>query len=397
MAPLDGIRVLDFSHHVAGPVCTMILGDLGAEVFKVEPTSGEASRSGGTFTVGGEDGLRTSFIANNRNKKSIAIDLKADDGRDIALNLAKRCDVVVSNFRPGTMARLGLDYEYLRELNRRLIYCGISAFGDSGPYQNKHGLDIVLQAMGGLMSLTGDERGGGPVPAGAPVADFVSGVFGALGVLAALQERHVTGLGQRVKLSMLDTVASMLGVRFQQYFATKEDIPPLGSGHPQACPWQTFMAQDAPFVLAVNTDEFWQKLCRAIERPDLAKDPRFLTNAGRVANQDTLVPELDRWFRQRPRRHWTERLDDEGVPAGPIYRLSDVVSDPQAQVNGTFAELQTDIGRIPTVSLPVSFSASPDVPLNAPPSLGEHTDATLISIGYSSDDVAGLRRRGVVG
>jgi CoA:oxalate CoA-transferase len=396
MRPLDGVNVLDFSHHVAGPVCTMMLADMGATVTKVEPpTTGEAARTAGTFMVG--PGMwPTSFFAHNRNKKSLVVDLKTPDGKQVILDLARRSDVVVENFRPGAMARLGLDYDVLAPLNPGLIYCAISAFGPDGPYREKRGLDIVLQAMGGLMSLTGEE-GGSPVPAGAPIADTVSGIYATVGIVAALHSRSGSGRGQRVDVPMLDCVSALLTSRIQQYFATGEDLAPLGSGHPQAFPWEVFRASDAPFVLAINTDLFWRKLCVAIGLPELAEDKEYATNPMRVARRPEIAGILARTFAQHPRSYWTDLFDRAGLPSGSILKLSEVVADPQAVHNGIFREVETaGGGSIRTTRNPIRFAAAPEPLLGPPPLLGADTVATLGRAGYSPERIAELLAGGIV-
>jgi crotonobetainyl-CoA:carnitine CoA-transferase CaiB-like acyl-CoA transferase len=395
MGQLDGVMVLDFSHHVAGPVCTMMLADLGATVIKIEPPpTGEAARTAGTFHVAG--GMwPTSFFAHNRNKKSLVVDLKSAEGKQVILDLAARADVVVENFRPDVMARLGLDYTALAQVNPRLIYCAITAFGPDGPYRDKRGLDIVLQAMGGLMSLTGSADSK-PVPAGAPIADTVSGIIASVGILAALHNRATTGLGERVDVPMLDCVSAILTSRMQQYFATGEDLAALGAGHPQAFPWEVFQASDAPFVLAINTDVFWQKLCVAIGLPEMAKDERYASNTLRVASRQEINEIFARTFAQQPRSYWTELFDKFGLPSGPILKLSEVVQDPQAVHNNIFPAMETPGGTVRTIRNPIRFSASPESLLNPPPLLGADTVATLRDAGYSPDQIAGLLAGGVI-
>jgi crotonobetainyl-CoA:carnitine CoA-transferase CaiB-like acyl-CoA transferase len=395
MGQLDGVMVLDFSHHVAGPVCTMMLADLGATVIKIEPPpTGEAARTAGTFHVAG--GMwPTNFFAHNRNKKSLVVDLKSAEGKQVILDLAARADAVVENFRPDVMARLGLDYTALAQVNPRLIYCAITAFGPDGPYREKRGLDIVLQAMGGLMSLTGSADSK-PVPAGAPIADTVSGIIASVGILAALHNRATTGLGQRVDVPMLDCVSAILTSRMQQYFATGEDLAALGAGHPQAFPWEVFQASDAPFVLAINTDVFWQKLCVAIGLPEMAEDERYASNTLRVASRQEINEIFARTFAQQPRSYWTELFDKFGLPSGPILKLSEVVQDPQAVHNNIFPAMETPGGTVRTIRNPIRFSASPESLLNPPPLLGADTVATLRDAGYSTDQIAGLLADGVI-
>ena len=371
--PLAGIRVIDFTHHAAGPMCTMLLADYGAEVIKVEPPEGEAFRTSGTVRV---DGEHVGFIALNRNKKSVVIDLKAPGGREAVLNLIAGAHVVVENFRPGTMARLGLDYESLLHTNPGLIYCGLSAFGSSGPYRDKQGLDVVLQAMSGLMSITG-EPDRGPLPAGAPVADISSGVFGALGIVLAILENRRTGAPQKVDIAMLDCMISLLNLRFQQVFATGEELPRLGAAHPQASPWDVFHASDGAFVIAATRDEYWRAMCNGLGIAELGSDPRFATIKARVANRSEVNALLTRLFREKPRQHWLDILDRAQVPNGPVNTLADVIDNEQVRHNGTIASMKLASGRdVSSISPPIRINGARGI-RRGPPALGADTEIVL--------------------
>lgn len=385
--PLAGVRVIDFTHHAAGPMCTMLLGDYGAEVVKIEPPGGEAFRTSGTVRVRGE---HVGFLALNRNKKSVVIDLKTAQGKADVMALIATAQVVVENFRPGTMDRLGLGYEAVLERNPSIVYCSLSAFGATGPGRDKQGLDVVLQAMSGLMTITGEPHGG-PLPAGAPIADISSGVFGALGVVLAVLEQRKSGLPQRVELAMLDCMVSILNLRYQQMFAEARNPPRLGSGHPQACPWDVYEAADAPFVIAATRDEYWQRMCAALGIPQYASDPRFDTIAHRVANRVAVNALLNDLFRTQPRAHWLALLDEAHVPNGPVNALPDVAESEQARHNGTFVSVAHPAGgEFVTVGSPIRINGL-SVDCNGAPALGAHTAEVLGGLRVAAAD-AGLMR-----
>jgi len=378
--PLAGVRVIDFTHHAAGPMCTMLLADYGAEVIKIEPPDGEAFRTSGTVRV---DGEHVGFIALNRNKKSVVLDLKAPGGREAVLKLIAGAHVVVENFRPGTMARLGLDYDSLLRVNPQLVYCGLSAFGASGPYRDKQGLDVVLQAMSGLMSITG-EPGGGPLPAGAPVADISSGVFGALGVVLGIMESRRTGQPQKVDIAMLDCMVSLLNLRFQQVFATGEELTRIGAAHPQASPWDVYHASDGAFVIAATRDEYWQSMCQGLGVPQYANDERFATIKARVANRVEVNALLKELFQHKTRAHWLAVLDAAQVPNGPVNTLADVMASEQMQHNGTIASMNLAGGRaVQTIAPPIRINGDRTI-RSGPPALGADTDAVLAQAGVAA-------------
>ncbi len=371
--PLAGIRVIDFTHHAAGPMCTMLLGDYGAEVVKIEPPGGEAFRTSGTVRVKGE---HVGFLALNRNKKSVVLDLKTDSGRARVEKMIRGADVVVENFRPGAMARLGLSYERLLALNPKIVYCSISAFGADGAYKDKQGLDVVLQAMSGLMSITG-EPGGGPLPAGAPVADIFSGVTAAFGIVTAVLAANRTNQPQRVELSMLDAMVSLLGLRVQQVLATGENLPRLGSGHPQACPWDVFHAADGAFVIAATRDEYWQSMCKALGMPEYATRNGFATIVERVANRDAVNRLLNERFKSRSRAHWLALLDRAQVPNGPLHSLTEVMLTEPVVSAGTLVEVSHPAGgTIATAGPPIRINGSRGA-RNGPPGLGAHSSDVL--------------------
>jgi len=393
MRALEGIRVLDLSHHISGPTCTMLLGDFGADVFKIEPIDGEPLRAMNVVNTGGH---RSTFFAVNRNKRSIAIDLKTPEGQQIVRQMARSSDVVVENFRPGVAERLNVGYESLSQANPLLIYCAISGFGSSGPCADRPALDLVLQAMGGIMSVTGD-AGGEPLPCGAPIADYLAGIHGALAILLALQARTRTGRGQKVEASMLTAMVSVLNLRLQQYWATGTDLEPLGSRHPQNVPWGHFHAADKPFVVAVSTQEFWRRFCKAIDRADLADNDLYKTNVARCANRNRLEDELARWFRTQPCAHWFDRLVEAGVPCGPVNSVANVVNDEQVRATGILEMVVMGNGeRIPVVGPPVKLSETPGTVRTPPPAMAADTRAVLKMFGYSDQQISDFAMAGVV-
>lgn len=394
MKALDGIRVLDFSRVLAAPYCTMILADLGAEVIKVEiPGRGDLSRGSGPF-IKGQSGY---FISVNRGKKSITLDLKNPEGRDLAVRLAEHCDVVTENFRPGVMDRLGLGPDTLRERNPRLVYASVTGFGQSGPYADRPAYDIVVQAMGGLLSITGAPEGP-PVRAGYSIGDLGAAVFAATGILAALFERERSGVGQRLDLSMLDAQVAFCENAITRYFATGETPRPIGSRHPLSAPFQAFPSRDGHVVLAIVQNEEWERFCRELSLEDLARDERFQTREGRYKNQAALEPPLMELFLTRTTAEWLDFLTGIGIPCAPVHTIDQVVSDPQVRHREMIVELpQEGIGPHPFVNSPIRLDRTPAQVERGAPALGEHTDAVLRDLlGMKEEDVRGLRERGVV-
>ena len=375
--PLAGLVVLDLSHLAAGPWCTMVLADLGADVIKVErPPTGDMSREAGAVYAGQRSAV---FLALNRNKRSIALDLKSAEGRAALHRLAARADVVVENLRPGKAAELEADYDTLAAINPRLVYASISAFGESGPGLDLPGNDPIIQAMSGAMAITGAE-GGPPARQGVSVPDFGAGMMAGYAILAALHGRERTGRGSRVALNLLDVEIFALGPRAQEFLINGEEQPRLGSAHPQFAPYQAFECADGHwFYLSIINDKFWHLLCRAIERSDLAADPRFTTNRDRVAHRPQLLAELVPLFASDDRRTWLQLLQQTGVPAGPVNSLNDALNDPQVIHNELITTLPAgaDGPAVPTVGLPMRFDDQrPPVRCTAP-ALGEHTDEIL--------------------
>ena len=398
--PLIGLRVIDASRVLAGPFCGMLLGDLGAEVIKVErPGGGDETRAWGPPFVeqpGGGARDATYYLSINRNKRSLTLNLSAEAGRAILARLAGGADVFLENFRPGSQAALGADWETLSRLNPRLIYCSVSGFGPVGPDAKKLGYDLLMQGATGLMSTTG-EAGGGPVRAGVAVIDLATGSTALGAILAALYARERTGRGQRIDCSLLGTGVAWMTYAAQSYFATGRQPRPSGSGHPNLVPYQAFRGSDGRwFLVAVGTDEQWQRFCRALRLPHGA-DPRFATNAGRVEHRDELVADLARRFSNAPAASWIERLDPAGVPAGPVRGLAEVFTDPQVQALGLDAILSHPAyGPLRTVGTAFRFSETPASLRLAPPLAGQHTDEVLAELGYNAEEIAHLRATGAV-
>jgi len=391
MAPLDGITVLDLTRVLSGPYCTMLLADMGARVIKIEqPGKGDDTRAWGPPFLEGESAY---FLSINRNKESVTVDFKHADGRRLLEQLIARSDVVVENFRPGTLAKLGLDYQTLAPRHPRLIYCSISGFGQTGPRAKEAGYDAVMQGEGGLMSITGDPRG----PAfrlGVAIADVTSGMFAAYGVAMALFARERTGRGQEVDLAMLDSVAALLTYQAGNYFASGKVPSRLGNRHPSIVPYETFSASDGDFVLAVGNDDQWRRFCAVAGLPD---DPRFATNRQRVTSYDDVRPFIAERLRTQPRQHWIDRLTAAGVPCGSVRNLQELFADPQMQAREMVAHLEhATIGPLRVLGVPVKLSDTPGAVRTPPPRLGEHTDAVLHDFGFSAAAIADLRRQQVI-
>ncbi|ADU51857.1 L-carnitine dehydratase/bile acid-inducible protein F [Thermaerobacter marianensis DSM 12885] len=393
--PLHGIRVLDLSRVLSGPYCTMMLADFGADVIKIErPETGDDTRAWGPPFVNGEAAY---FLSVNRNKRSVVVDLKAPEGRDLIRRMARQCDVVVENFRPGTAAKLGIGPDDLLRENPRLVYASISGFGQDGPYRDKPGYDAIAQAMGGIMHVTG-EPDRPPVRAGVAIADIGAGMWAAFGILAALWERERSGRGQVVDVSLLEGQIAWLTYVAGNYFATGQVPRRYGSAHPNLVPYQAFETADGHLIVAVGNDSLWRRFCEAAERPDLAADPRYATNAGRVEHRNQLLPELEALMRSRTTAEWLERLDRAGVPAGPILSIADLARDPHVQHRQMIVSLEHPrAGVIRVTGIPVKLSATPGAIYAPPPLLGQHTDEVLEELGLPAEERRRLREAGVIG
>jgi len=391
--PLDDLVVVDLTRALAGPYCTMMLADLGARVVKVEtPDGGDDTRGWGPPFYNGESAY---FLSINRNKQSLALNLKDRRGRDLLLRLACRADVLVENFRPGTMDRLGLGYATIREMAPRVVYCSISGFGQTGPYRERAAYDLIVQGMGGIMGITG-EPDGAPMRVGVAIADICAGMFAAYGILAALRVRERTGTGQWVDAALLDGQVAWMTYMAANYFATGENPPRVGSAHLNLVPYQPFPTRDGFVNVAVGSEGLWHKFCEALETP-IATDPRFATNADRVRNREVLLEVLMPVFARRTTAAWVERLLRAGVPAGPIYRMNEVMDDAQVRHREMVVEVEHPrAGRVRVNGVPVKFSETPGGVVAPPPVLGEHSEAVLRELGCDAAEISALRRDGVI-
>ena len=404
---LSHIRVLDLSRVLAGPWCTQNLADLGADVIKGEkPGSGDDTRAWGPpylKDAGGNDtGESAYYLSCNRGKRSLALDIAHPEGRRVVRELARHCDVLVENFKVGGLAKYGLDWDSLRTLNPRLVYCSITGFGQDGPYAARAGYDFIVQGMGGLMSVTGEPDGvpgGGPQKVGVAVADLFTGMYATVAVLAALTFREQSGEGQHIDLSLLDAQVAMLANQNMNYLTTGQAPARRGNAHPNIVPYQTFATADGHVILAVGNDAQFRRFCELAGCAGLADDARFAANRDRVANRTALVPLLEPLLRQRTTHAWVEALEDAGVPCGPINRLGEVFADPQVRHRGMRIDLPHALaGSVPLVASPIRLSASPLEYASAPPLLGQHTNEILHELlGLPQAELARLRDQGVIG
>jgi CoA:oxalate CoA-transferase len=391
---LDGIRVLDFTRVLAGPYASMILADLGADVIKIElPGKGDEARGFGPF----QNGESAYFTSVNRGKKSVTVDLHAPAGQRLARDLAGKCDVLIENFRPGSMKRFALGYDELHARYPRLVYASVSGFGQTGPYSERPAYDVIIQAMGGLASITG-APGGEPVRVGSSIGDLSAALFSVIGILAAVARAHKTGQGQQVDVSMLDCQVAMLENAISRYYVTGEVPAPLGSRHPSITPFQFFRAADGHVVVAAGNDSLWSRLCGALGVTELANDQRFATNALRTENQAELERSLEVVFATRSVQDWCQVLEAAGVPCGPIHNVKQVVEDPQVQARQMIVELiHPRAGKQAQPNSPLKFSDTPVVLSCPAPLLGEHTvDILGRLLGLDADAVAALSTAGVV-
>ncbi len=395
-SPLSGIRVLDLSRILAGPWASQALADLGASVIKIErPGAGDDTRTWGPpYFDTGEGELSAYFMSANRGKRSVAIDIADEEGAAIVRRLAADADIIIENFKFGDAARRGLDYESLAESNPRLIYCSITGFGQTGPYKHRPGYDFMIQGMGGLMSITGepDDQGGGPEKVGVALADVMTGLYSTIAILGALEERHKSGKGQYIDMALLDVLTATLANQATNYLVSGSAPVRLGNAHPNVVPYQTFATSGGFIIVAVGNDAQFARLCRTIDRNDLATDERFLTNALRVEHRDALAEEIQAELIKRDLDAWLEALEEAGVPCGPINTIDRVFADPQVQSRG----MQIDIDGMPLVANPIRYSRSPIEYNKAPPRLGEDTASVLEELGLSGEEIDALRGKGVV-
>ncbi len=392
--PLNGVRVLDLTRIVAGPYGTQYLSDLGAEVIKVERPGGEEGRA----MEPAEQGVSHYFLAVNHGKRGVVVDLRQPDGRQVLLDLAAACDVLVENFRPGVTARLGIDYESVRGVRPDIVYCSISAFGQTGPDAQRSGFDVAVQAMSGLMSLTG-EPGGEPVRMGLPMSDLVAGLNAVIGVLAALFERERTGRGQHLDVALLDTSVNLLTQFAEWRWMTGQDPVAVGSGHPSLAPYRAYPTSDGHIVIATFGESFWPKVCAALARPDLEHDPRFRTNSTRVAHKEELDALIAETTRQRATSEWERILSRHDVPNAPVNGAGDALRIPGLRTRGAVTEtVHPVLGRRPALGRAITLSGHSNGPVDPAPLLDADTDRVLREVcGYEPARIALLRERGVVG
>jgi crotonobetainyl-CoA:carnitine CoA-transferase CaiB-like acyl-CoA transferase len=392
--PLDGIRVLDFSHALAGPYCTLLLSDYGAEVYKLESRAGDMGRGWGPPFSGGEAHF---FLGLNRGKQGISIDLKKPEGLDLCLRLIDRMDVLVENFRPGAMDRLGLGYEAMRRRNPRLIYCSISGYGQDGPSRDEAAMDLVVQSSSGLLSITGTADGES-VRCGYGVTDVTAGLFSVIGILLALRARETTGVGQFVDVSMLDSMISTMSSNYMTYLGSGEVPKPMGTAFPTVVPYRVFQTLDRAVAIAVGSEKLWTAFCRVIERPDLERHPDYASNAARIRNRDRLEPLLEDVFRACSSADWVARLQAAGIPASLVRNFQEVAEHPQSGVRSMFPEIEHPVaGRHRVTGTPVKLSETPGSPGAPAPLLGEHTlDALQQLLGLDRPELDSLAERAVI-
>jgi crotonobetainyl-CoA:carnitine CoA-transferase CaiB-like acyl-CoA transferase len=397
--PLAGLRVLELSTVLAGPYCAMVLADLGADVIKVEPPEGDPTRGYGPPWIGpaedGGDRVAAYFLSVNRNKRSLRLDLHKSEGLEVVRRLVGRSDVLIENFRPGALERLGLADEQLWQLNANLVHLSITGYGPDGPDAAKPGFDFVAQAVGGLMSVTGfpDESGGQPTKVGVAISDVVTGLLGAVGVLAALR----AGVGQRIDISLLEATLATLINQAQNAFATGSRPARRGNAHPNIVPYETFATLDGEIAIAVATERQWPRLCQALGMDQLIDDPRFADNGARVRHRDELRPLLAATLTARTSAEWLAVLDAAQVPCGPVNDVLAAFAQPQAVARQMRVDVEHAVlGPMPQIGIPFKLSATPASIRSAPPLLGEHSDQILAELGYSAADINGLRERGAL-
>ncbi|MFZ6761235.1 CaiB/BaiF CoA transferase family protein [Pseudoroseomonas sp. WGS1072] len=393
--PLKGLRVVDLTRVLAGPTCTQMLADLGADVVKIErPEAGDDTRG---FAPPYMPNTRESayFVGVNRNKKSVTLDIAKPEGQAVVHKLLETADILVENFKVGALAKYGLAYEQLRETYPGLIYCSITGFGQTGPYAPRPGYDALIQAMGGVMSLTGEPEGE-PQKVGIPVADLFAGLYGTIGVLAALRHKQATGQGQQIDIGMLDTHVAWLANQGMNYLSTGENPPRLGNQHPNIVPYQVFPTADGYMVLSIGNDPTFERFCRNFGLEHLLADERYATNAARVGNRALVTETLTAVTKTRPTRDWIEKLEALKIGCGPINTLKDVFADPHVVARNMVVEMEHASGQtVKVIANPVKLSATPPDYRSAAPLLGQHTEEVLRGLGYSEEDIARLKAEGI--
>ena len=394
MQALEGIKVLDLSRTLAGPFSTMMLGDMGADIIKVEqPGSGDETRR---FTPPTWDGESCYYLSSNRNKRSITIDLKSSVGKEIIYKLVKEADVLVENFRTGTMEALGFGYEQLKEMNPRLIFCSISGFGRTGPEKNRPGYDLLLQGFSGVMSITGDPDRP-PVKVGTSTVDINTGMFAAYAMITALFAREKSGKGQFIDVSLLDGQLAILNYLGTNFFATGKPAQRFGSGHPTIVPYQAFQAKDMDIILAVANDRLWQKCCKGFGWNDLLEDSKFKINDDRVANRELLVGIINERLSQLESKEIFDLMEQAGVPCGPIHTVEQILTHPHVQAREMILEIDHPVVKnLKVPGFPVKFSETPAQLKKHPPLLGEHTDEILMELGYSEKEIMAMKQENIL-
>jgi formyl-CoA transferase len=402
---LGHLRVLDLTRVLAGPWCTQLFADLGADVIKVErPGTGDDTRAWGPPYLKDAHGADTTeaayYLAANRGKRSVTVDLAHPEGQRVVQRLAERADIVVENYKVGQLARFGLDYATLAARNPRLIYCSITGFGQAGPYADRAGYDFIIQAMGGFMSITGerdDRPGGGPQKAGVAVSDLMTGMYSAVAILAALAHRERSGRGQHIDMALFDVMLAMLANMNMNYLTSGKPPGRAGNAHPNIVPYQVFEAADGHVVIAVGNDGQYVKFCEVAGCPELAADPAYRRNKDRVRNRAALLALLEPIVRARPVAFWVGALEAAGVPCGPINNIAQALADPQAAARGLRIDLPHPLaGHVPLVANPIKYSATPPSYDRAPPTLGEHTDEVLRECGFDAGEIGRLKSLGAV-
>lgn len=389
--PLSNIKIIDLTRLLSGPYATMMMSDLGAEVIKIETSIGDDTRHLGPPFI---NEWSTYFLSVNRNKKSISLNLKTEKGKEIFLKLVKEADVVIENFRPGTLKRLGLSYEVLQEKNPKIILSSISGFGQKGKYSQRPGYDVLAQAMGGLMSVTGDKNGP-PTKAGFSLADLGTGMWAAFGIMVALWEREKSGKGQWIDAALLDTIVSWQTYQASSYFATNENPKPLGTEHPNIVPYQAFEASDGHFILAIATDKMWDDFINKIDI-DTFKNKKTLTNEGRVNHREELIPQLENIFKRETKLYWEEFFTELKIPIGPVNKISDILNDSHLiDREMVIKDFHPDLGEFKTIGMPIHFSRSSRTKQSFPPELGEHTKSVLEELKYSKEEIQDIFNSGV--
>jgi len=395
MKALEGISVLDLTRALAGPFCTLMLGDNGADVVKIEiPGTGDDTRHWGPPFIQGESAY---YLSINRNKRSLTLNLRDPRANEIFLKMAGSADVVVENFTPGVMSRFGLDYQAVKAVNPKIVYCSISGFGQDGPYHSRPAYDQIMQGLSGIMSITG-EPDGEAQKVGLAITDIGAGMWSAFAIMAALRHREIGGEGQYIDISMLDAQVAWLTYQAAFFFATGEAPKRLGAAHPTLVPYQGFMCQDGKYInVAVGSERIWERFCQGIQQVELRENPAYASNSDRVANRDKLVPMLQALFLTRPVQDWVEDLQQVNVPCGPINDLADVFSDPQLLHRQMYQEMpHPTLGTIKQTGLPIKFSLTPGGLDRHPPLLGEHNQEILEGLGYSEADIRRLAEESVI-